>query len=156
MMKQGYGSILNMASCCSSIKSAVNRFSYGTSKAAIIGLTKSIAIDYVKYGIRCNVICPATVDTPSLQDRINSASDPNKVYFKILFKKKFLFNLYLFKARSDFIERQKMGRLGSATEIAQLCVYLASDEVLHKKKTKKKIKLLFYPKKFLVFIYNWC
>ena len=87
MMKQGYGSILNMASCCSSIKSAVNRFSYGTSKAAVVGLTKSIAIDYVTYGIRCNAICPATVDTPSLQDRINTAADPNKVNSNIILER---------------------------------------------------------------------
>lgn len=109
MIKQGSGSILNMSSVCSSIKSANNRFSYGTTKAAIIGLTKSIAIDYVTQGIRCNAICPGTVDTPSLQDRINSAADPNK-------------------ARGDFIARQKMGRLCTAEEISQLCVYLASDE----------------------------
>lgn len=79
MIKQGQGSILNMASGCSSIKGASNRFSYGTSKAAVIGLTKSIALDYISKGVRCNAICPATVDTPSLQDRINTAEDPNKV-----------------------------------------------------------------------------
>lgn len=89
MMKIGGGSILNMASCCSSVKSAVNRFSYGTSKAAVIGLTKSVAIDYVTFGIRCNAICPATVDTPSLQDRINSAADPNKVYLSHYYKEKY-------------------------------------------------------------------
>ncbi len=81
-----------MASCCSSVKGALNRFSYGTSKAAVIGLTKSIAIDYASYGIRVNAVCPATVDTPSLQDRINSSADA-------------------IKARADFISRQKMGRL---------------------------------------------
>lgn len=109
MIKQGSGSIINMSSACSSVKGAYNRFSYGTSKAAIIGLTKSIAIDYVQHGIRCNAICPATVETPSLQDRINATGDPDE-------------------ARKQFIARQKMGRLGTPEEIAHLCVYLASDE----------------------------
>ena len=68
-----------MSSACSSVKGANNRFSYGTSKAAVVGLTKSIAIDYIDKGIRCNAVCPATIDTPSLQDRINTAADPNKV-----------------------------------------------------------------------------
>jgi 2-keto-3-deoxy-L-fuconate dehydrogenase len=82
---------------------------YGASKAAVIGLTKSIAIDYVKRGIRCNAVCPGTIDTPSLGDRINAFADP-------------------VKARADFIARQPMGRLGNAEEIADLCVYLGSDE----------------------------
>jgi len=106
---QGEGSIINMASVCSSIKGLPNRFIYGTTKAAVIGLTKSVAADYVGQGIRCNAICPGTVDTPSLQDRINANPDPAA-------------------ARQAFIARQPMGRLATAEEIAPLVVYLASDE----------------------------
>jgi len=103
------GSIVNMASVASSIAGVANRFAYGTTKAAVIGLTKAVAADFVGQGIRCNAICPGTVDTPSLQDRINAAADPEA-------------------ARAAFIARQPMGRLGSAEEIAALAVYLASDE----------------------------
>lgn len=106
---QGRGSIINMASVCSSIKGLPNRFIYGTTKAAVIGLTKSVAADYVAHGIRCNAICPGTVDTPSLQDRINANDDP-------------------VAARQAFIARQPMGRLAKPEEIAPLVVYLASDE----------------------------
>ncbi|MBC5786312.1 SDR family oxidoreductase [Ramlibacter sp. USB13] len=106
---QGAGSIINMASVCSSIKGLPNRFIYGTTKAAVIGLTKSVAADYVANGIRCNAICPGTVDTPSLQDRINANADPEA-------------------ARKAFIARQPMGRLATAEEIAPLVVYLASEE----------------------------
>ena len=106
---QGAGSIINMASVCSSIKGLPNRFIYGTTKAAVIGLTKSVAADYVANGIRCNAICPGTVDTPSLADRINANADPEA-------------------ARKAFIARQPMGRLATAEEIAPLVVYLASDE----------------------------
>ena len=102
-------SIINMASVCSSVKGLPSRFIYGTSKAAVIGLTKSVAADYVRQGIRCNCICPGTVDTPSLQDRINSYADP-------------------VQARKDFINRQPMGRLAQAHEIAPIVVFLASDE----------------------------
>ena len=109
MLKAGRGSIINMASVCSSIKGLPNRFIYGTAKAAVIGLTKSIAADYVADGIRCNAICPGTVDTPSLQDRINANADP-------------------VEARKAFIARQPMGRLAQAHEIAPLVVFLASDE----------------------------
>jgi 2-keto-3-deoxy-L-fuconate dehydrogenase len=109
MLKAGRGSIINMASVCSSIKGLPNRFIYGTTKAAVIGLTKSIAADYVADGIRCNAICPGTVDTPSLQDRINANADP-------------------VEARKAFIARQPMGRLAQAHEIAPLVVFLASDE----------------------------
>jgi 2-keto-3-deoxy-L-fuconate dehydrogenase len=109
MLDNGGGSIVNIASVAGSIKGIPNRFVYGASKAAVIGLTKSIAIDYVKRGIRCNAVCPGTVDTPSLGDRINAFPDPAK-------------------ARADFIARQPMGRLGVAEEIAELCVYLASDD----------------------------
>lgn len=106
---QGAGSIINMASVCSSIKGLPNRFIYGTTKAAVIGLTKSVAADYVANGIRCNAICPGTVDTPSLQDRINANPDP-------------------VAARKAFIARQPMGRLATPEEIAPVVVYLASDE----------------------------
>jgi 2-keto-3-deoxy-L-fuconate dehydrogenase len=106
---QGAGSIINMASVCSSIKGLPNRFIYGTTKAAVIGLTKSVAADYVAHGIRCNAICPGTVDTPSLQDRINANPDPEV-------------------ARQAFVARQPMGRLATAQEIAPLVVYLASEE----------------------------
>jgi 2-keto-3-deoxy-L-fuconate dehydrogenase len=108
---KGRGSIINMASVCSSIKGLPNRFIYGTTKAAVIGLTKSVAADYVANGIRCNAICPGTVDTPSLKDRINANADPEA-------------------ARRAFIARQPMGRLASAEEIAPLVVFLASDEAV--------------------------
>jgi len=109
MIAQGSGSIINMASVASSLKGLPNRFVYGASKAAVIGLTKAVAADHVRQGIRCNAICPGTVDTPSLQDRINSQADP-------------------LQARKDFIARQPMGRLAQAHEIAPIVVFLASDE----------------------------
>jgi 2-keto-3-deoxy-L-fuconate dehydrogenase len=109
MLAAGRGSIINMASVCSSIKGLPNRFIYGTTKAAVIGLTKSIAADYVADGIRCNAICPGTVDTPSLHDRINANADPEA-------------------ARKQFVARQPMGRLAQAHEIAPLVVFLASDD----------------------------
>ena len=109
MIAQGGGSIINMASVASSLKGLPNRFVYGTSKAAVIGLTKAVAADHVRQGVRCNAICPGTVDTPSLQDRINSQADP-------------------VQARKDFIARQPMGRLAQAHEIAPIVVFLASDE----------------------------
>jgi 2-keto-3-deoxy-L-fuconate dehydrogenase len=105
----GGASIINMSSVCSSIKGLPNRFIYGTSKAAVIGLTKSVAADYVGQRVRCNAICPGTVDTPSLQDRINAHDDP-------------------VAARQAFIARQPLGRLAQAHEIAPLVVFLASDE----------------------------
>jgi 2-keto-3-deoxy-L-fuconate dehydrogenase len=109
MLAQKNGSIINMASVCSSIKGLPSRFIYGTTKAAVIGLTKSVAADFVGQGIRCNAICPGTVDTPSLQDRINANADPAE-------------------ARKNFIARQPVGRLAQAHEIAPLVVFLASDE----------------------------
>ncbi|MBK7654789.1 MAG: SDR family oxidoreductase [Betaproteobacteria bacterium] len=109
MIANGGGSIINMASVCSSIKGLPNRFIYGASKAAVIGLTKSVAADYVGQGIRCNSICPGTVDTPSLGERINAFADP-------------------VEARKAFIARQPMGRLAKAEEIAPAVVFLASDE----------------------------
>ena len=109
MLAHGGGSIINMSSVCSSIKGLPNRFIYGASKAAVIGLTKSVAADFVARGVRCNAICPGTVDTPSLQERINAYEDP-------------------VQARQNFIARQPMGRLAQAHEIAPLVVFLASDE----------------------------
>ena len=109
LLKTGGGSIVNIASVVSSIKAAPNRFVYGATKAAIIGLTKSVATDFITDGIRCNAICPGTVQTPSLDERIAALGDP-------------------VEARKAFITRQPMGRLGTAEEIAALAVYLASDE----------------------------
>jgi 2-keto-3-deoxy-L-fuconate dehydrogenase len=109
MLTAGGGSIVNIASVASSVKGVPNRFVYGASKAAVIGLTKSIAADFVGKGIRCNAICPGTVDSPSLQERIDAFADP-------------------VQARKDFIARQPMGRLGKAEEIAAIAVYLGSDE----------------------------
>nr|WP_315188003.1 SDR family oxidoreductase [uncultured Albidiferax sp.] len=109
MLAQGAGSIINMASVCSSIKGLVSRCVYGTTKAAVIGLTKSVAADYVAKGIRCNAIAPGTVDTPSLTQRINAFPDP-------------------VAARQSFIDRQPMGRLAQAHEIVPIVVFLASDE----------------------------
>jgi 2-keto-3-deoxy-L-fuconate dehydrogenase len=110
MLAAGGGSILNIASVASSLKGVPDRFAYGASKAAVIGLTKSVAADYVARGIRCNAICPGTVDTPSLARRIaDRGGDPAAV-------------------RAAFVARQPMGRLGRAEEVAALAVYLASDE----------------------------
>jgi len=109
MLERGGASIINIASVAGSVKGIPNRFVYGASKAAVIGLTKSIAIDFIKRGIRCNAMCPGTIDTPSLGDRISAFADP-------------------VQARKDFIARQPMGRLGTAEEIGDACVYLASDE----------------------------
>ena len=109
MLQNGGGSIINVASVAGSIKGIANRFVYGASKAAVIGLTKSVAIDYVKQGIRCNALCPGTVDTPSLGERIKAFDDPEQ-------------------ARRDFIARQPMGRLARAEELAELSVFLASEE----------------------------
>jgi 2-keto-3-deoxy-L-fuconate dehydrogenase len=111
MLRKGRGSIINISSVASSIKGLPNRFVYGATKAAVIGLTKAIAADYVKQGIRCNAICPGTVDTPSLQGRINALPDP-------------------VQARKDFVARQPMGRLGSVEDITGILVFLASDESL--------------------------
>lgn len=113
MLERGGGSIVNMASACSSVKGAPNRFVYGTSKAAVIGLTKSIAVEYVARGIRCNAVCPGTVETPSLGERIAANAGAAGG---------------LEAARSAFVARQAMGRLATAEEIAGLVVYLASDE----------------------------
>lgn len=109
MLKKGGGSIINMSSIASSVKGLPNRFIYGATKAAVIGLTKSIAADYVKQGIRCNCIGPGTVETPSLGERINAFADP-------------------VQAKKDFIARQPMGRLGTVDDITGILVFLASDE----------------------------
>ena len=109
MLERGHGSIINMASVASSIKGVPNRFAYTTTKAAVIGLTKSVAADYVTSGIRCNAICPGTVESPSLHDRLRATGDFDK-------------------AMADFIARQPMGRIGTPEEIAALATYLASDE----------------------------
>ena len=113
MLERGSGSIVNMSSAASSIKGAPGRCVYGTTKAAVIGLTKSIAADYVKYGVRCNAICPGTIQTPSLDDRIaaNAAAAGS-----------------VEAARTAFVARQAMGRLGTPEEIAALATYLAADE----------------------------
>ncbi len=113
MRARGGGSIINMASAASSIKGAPNRFVYGTTKAAVIGLTKSVASDFVKSGIRCNAICPGTVQSPSLDDRIaTGAAQFGSIE----------------ASRAAYVARQAMGRLGSAEEIAAMAVYLASDD----------------------------
>ena len=109
MIKQNGGSIINIYSCASSFKGFPNRFVYGTTKGAVIGLTKAIAADFVKKNIRCNSIAPGTVYSPSWQDRVNQSPDP-------------------VQAKKDFIARQPMGRLGTAEEIAAVAVYLASDD----------------------------
>jgi len=109
MLDRGAGSIVNVASIASSIKGIPNRFAYGATKAGVIGLTKAVAADFVARGIRCNAICPGTVDTPSLQQRLRDTGDYEA-------------------ARAAFTARQPMGRLGRAEEIAALALYLGSDE----------------------------
>ncbi|WP_133407184.1 SDR family oxidoreductase [Parashewanella tropica] len=109
MLENKGGSIINMSSVASSIKGVPNRFAYSASKSAVIGLTKSVAADFITQGIRCNAICPGTVDSPSLHERLASTGDYDK-------------------ALSEFIARQPMGRIGKAEEIAQLALYLASDD----------------------------
>ena len=109
MIARGGGSIINMSSICSSIKAVPNRFAYGATKAAVIGLTKSVAADFVTQGVRCNAICPGTVETPSLLQRLRDTGDFEKAY-------------------ADFTARQAMGRFGRVEELAALAVYLAADE----------------------------
>ena len=109
MLEADGGSIINMASVVSSVKAAPDRCAYGASKAAVIGLTKSVALDYAAQGIRCNALCPGAVDTPSLEERLNARPDPEA-------------------ARKAFVARHPLGRMGSPSEIAALCVYLGSDE----------------------------
>ena len=109
MLARGKGNVINMASVASSIKGAPNRFVYGASKAAVIGLTKALAADFVTKGIRCNAICPGTVETPSLYDRMRAQGD-------------------IEKAKAAFIARQPMGRMAQPEEIAEMVIYLASDD----------------------------
>ena len=109
MLEAGGGSIINMASVASSLRGLPDRLVYGATKSAVIGLTKSVAADYIRQGVRCNAICPGTVQSPSLATRIAAFDDP-------------------VQARRDFIARQPLGRLGTAEEIAAMAVYLASDE----------------------------
>ncbi len=109
MLEAGGGSIINMASVASSLRGLPDRLVYGATKSAVIGLTKSVAADYIRQGVRCNAICPGTVQSPSLDNRIAAFDDP-------------------VQARRDFIARQPLGRLGTAEEIAAMAVYLASDE----------------------------
>ncbi len=109
MLERGGGAIVNMSSVASSVKGVPNRFAYSVTKAAVIGLTKSVAADYVDKGIRCNAICPGTVESPSLEDRLRATGDYEA-------------------ARASFIARQPMGRLGKPEEIADLAVYLAGAE----------------------------
>jgi 2-keto-3-deoxy-L-fuconate dehydrogenase len=114
MIERGRGSIVNMASAAGSVKGAPNRAVYGTTKAAVIGLTKSVAADFVKHGVRCNAICPGTVETPSLVDRIAENASTASGGLEAV--------------RASYVARQAMGRFGSPEEIAALAVYLGSDE----------------------------
>jgi 2-keto-3-deoxy-L-fuconate dehydrogenase len=109
MLERGGGSIVNMSSVASSLKGAPNRFVYGTTKAAVIGLTKAVAADFVARGVRCNAVCPGTIETPSLEQRIQAFDDPEA-------------------AKKSFLARQPMGRLGTAPEVAMAVVYLLADE----------------------------
>lgn len=109
MIAQGSGSIINMSSVSSSLKGVPNRFAYSASKAAVLGMTKSVAADYVGQGIRCNAVCPGTVESPSLHDRLRATGDYDK-------------------AMADFVARQPMGRIAKADEVAALVAYLASDD----------------------------
>jgi len=114
MLEQGQGSIINISSVVSSVKAVPNRYVYGTTKAAVIGLTKAVAADYIKKGIRVNAVCPGTIQSPSLDERIAAlVKQTGKSEQQI---------------RQDFVDRQPIGRLGTAAEIAALVVYLASDE----------------------------
>ncbi len=114
MLQQGGGSIINVASVAGSIKGAPNRFVYGATKAAVIGMTKSIAADFITRGVRCNAICPGTVESPSLQERISAQAQASSQSVE--------------QVQAAFVARQPMGRVGSTAEIAALAVYLASDE----------------------------
>jgi 2-keto-3-deoxy-L-fuconate dehydrogenase len=113
MLERGGGSIINMSSALGSIMGAPNRFIYGTTKAAVVGLTKSVAVDYIKQGIRCNCICPGTVESPSWHDRVTALGEELGDYDA---------------AMAQFVARQPMGRVATAEEIAALVVYLAADE----------------------------
>jgi 2-keto-3-deoxy-L-fuconate dehydrogenase len=114
MLEKKRGSIINISSAVSSIRGVPNRYAYGTTKAAVIGLTKAVAADFIKQGIRCNAICPGTIESPSLDDRVATlAKETNRSVDAV---------------RADFVARQPMGRLGTPTEVAALALFLASDE----------------------------
>jgi 2-keto-3-deoxy-L-fuconate dehydrogenase len=114
MLEKKAGSIVNISSTASSIRGVANRYAYGATKAAVIGLTKAIAADFIKRGIRCNAVCPGTVESPSLGERINTVSRES--------------GRSLDRVRQDFVDRQPMGRLGTPEEVAWLVLFLASDE----------------------------
>lgn len=114
MLSRKAGSIINIASAASSVKGVANRFAYGASKAAVIGLTRSVAVDFVAHGVRCNAICPGTIESPSLQQRIRTQAEQS--------------GKSLAEVRQAFVARQPMGRIGTAEEVAALALYLASDE----------------------------
>jgi 2-keto-3-deoxy-L-fuconate dehydrogenase len=114
MLEKKSGAIVNISSAVSSIRGVPNRYAYGATKAAVIGLTKAVAADFIKQGIRCNAICPGTIESPSLEERIATASKETGRSTK--------------EVRQAFIDRQPMGRLGTAQEVAALAVFLASDE----------------------------
>jgi len=112
--KKKSGSIVNISSAVSSIRGVPNRYAYGATKAAVIGLTKAVAADFIKQGIRCNAVCPGTVESPSLAERISAVSRDS--------------GRSLDRVRQDFVDRQPMGRLGTPKEVAWLVLFLASDE----------------------------
>ena len=114
MLEKGRGSIVNIASGASSVRGIPNRYVYGASKAAVIGLTKAVAADFIRKGVRCNAICPGTVESPSLEGRISTLASQSGQSIETV--------------RQLFVDRQPMGRLGKASEIAALALYLASDE----------------------------
>ena len=114
MLEKKKGSIVNIASAVSSIRGVPNRYVYGATKAAVIGLTKAVAADFIKQGIRCNAVCPGTIESPSLGDRINAVSQESGRSLDLV--------------RQDFVARQPMGRLGTPEEVAWLALFLASDE----------------------------
>ena len=114
MLEKKYGSIVNISSAVSSIRGVPNRYAYGTTKAAVIGLTKAVAADFIKQGIRCNAVCPGTIESPSLGERIGAVSQQS--------------GRSVGAVRESFVERQPMGRLGTPEEVAWLALFLASDE----------------------------